>query len=689
MPGKNKNYFLVPIAVLCLSFTGLNGQTLERNRLDSLLKQLQQEHTETSRVQLLNSISYFYFSINPDSGIIIANQALRIANAAHDSGGIAGAYRSLGANYWEKNNYLQSQDFYWASLRITQKINDDFGTAKSLHGIATNYETEYNFQKALEYYRQSAQVAQKICDTVLWAGCLSNIAEIYNHDKMQDSALYCLGKARSLFLQEHNSRDAAFMERGIALIYADQGKYRQALALQQRVLKVFEELNLASAVGILQSDIAAGFNAQSQYNEALRYYFASLATYNKIKDNYFSRFKARTYLTIGNVYVSMSADKSFNRSFCLNQATVWVNKGIQLCKQLKEPAGLRDAYKVLAPVMAAQGNYKAAYESYNSYVLYKDSLNNVELDKKAARTELENIYTKKKDSLSYLAKLNAAEMHKLSQEAELAQFKLREQWLYFTIAAVIACFAASLFIYRYQTRRLQFKNQLDIQKREKQLMEIGMQQKLDNLKFAALRSQMNPHFIFNALNTVQSYVYMNDKKSAGNYLGKFSELMRKILDNSNKQTITLAEEIRLLHLYIDIEQARFGDNLSVAFFVDPTLDTGNLQMMPMIIQPYVENAIKHGLMHKNGAKNLSVNIMKIGQCIEIVVDDNGVGRTQSAAINKARGAGHNSFAHTAGEERIELLQKLFGKEAGITIIDKKNIDDTPAGTKVVILVPQL
>ena len=191
---------------------------------------------------------------------------------------------------------------------------------------------------------------------------------------------------------------------------------------------------------------------------------------------------------------------------------------------------------------------------------------------------------------------------------------------------------------------------------------------------------MNPHFIFNALNTIQSYVYCNDKNSASNYLGKFSDLMRKILDNSRNEKITLEEEINVLQLYIDIERARFGDRFFARIDTDPGLDTENIFIPPMLIQPYAENAIKHGLLHQSGEKRLLIRISKSTdqKYTEIIIDDNGIGREKSIKINKKR-VEHHSFATAANERRIDLINQLHDKKIMLEIIDKKNADGIAAG----------
>jgi LytS/YehU family sensor histidine kinase len=188
------------------------------------------------------------------------------------------------------------------------------------------------------------------------------------------------------------------------------------------------------------------------------------------------------------------------------------------------------------------------------------------------------------------------------------------------------------------------------------------------------------------MNTIQSFVYKNDKRSVSNYMGKFSELIRKILDTSNISSISLKEEIDILELYLDLEKARFESDFSVELIVEPELDLENIQIPPMFIQPCIENAIKHGLFHKQGLRHLKVVIAYDDaqkEYIRIEIDDDGIGRTRSREINKTLYANHKSFAGSAMESRVDLINQTIDKKISLFVIDK----DDQAGTIVIIRLP--
>lgn len=334
-------------------------------------------------------------------------------------------------------------------------------------------------------------------------------------------------------------------------------------------------------------------------------------------------------------------------------------------KFLQALMGLSKAYE-------GKGDYKTASAFSNRYYEIRDSLNSLNYNAKVAFLEVQ----KEKMQVQNERALNLQSLHK--------------HWLSSIIIIISLISVGVYFIYRYRLRQLQLQNQLAREKTDKILAETGYQHKLDELTFSALRSQMNPHFIFNALNTIQGFVYFNDKKSASGYLVKFSQLIRKILDNSNKQTITLGEEIEILRLYTDIEKARFGENFNVTIDIDPALDQEFILIPAMLIQPFVENSIKHGVFHKQGDKILRITISKPQdhQVIEVVIDDNGIGRGRSKEINKSRIA-HHSFATAANEKRIDLINQTIDKKTRLKIIDKLNIDGSPAGTTVIITIPMV
>lgn len=213
-----------------------------------------------------------------------------------------------------------------------------------------------------------------------------------------------------------------------------------------------------------------------------------------------------------------------------------------------------------------------------------------------------------------------------------------------------------------------------------------LRNKVTASQLTALKSQMNPHFLFNTLNSLQDLILKHDIKNSNFYLNKFSLLMREILDVSGKDEIILSREIKMLDTYLELEKLRFGDDFNYCISVSDELDDDHIKLPPMIIQPFIENALKHGLLHKKGTKKLSIDFKLYDQVLQCVIIDNGVGRKRSEEIKLRNKSTHESFATQATEKRMDLLNSFNDKEYSFGIIDLIK-DDVAEGTEVVISIP--
>lgn len=228
------------------------------------------------------------------------------------------------------------------------------------------------------------------------------------------------------------------------------------------------------------------------------------------------------------------------------------------------------------------------------------------------------------------------------------------------------------------------------QKEEQRIAEIDkilVDKKITNLRLENLRSQMNPHFIFNALNSIQDYIISNEKELASSYLVKFSRLIRMYLDYSQQNEITLEDEINALKLYLELEKVRFEDELEYKITVDNQLNTNQIKVPSLFVQPYVENALKHGLLHKLTNRQLKVDVKIIQpQKLQITIEDNGIGRVQSEKLKRSNQQ-HTPFATKANQERVHLYKNKLKRNITIKIEDLYDKSQTALGTRVVITVP--
>jgi len=251
---------------------------------------------------------------------------------------------------------------------------------------------------------------------------------------------------------------------------------------------------------------------------------------------------------------------------------------------------------------------------------------------------------------------------------------------WFRITAVLLLAIAVYSLYRYRLRLV----------KNKQELKWEYEKKLANVEMTALLAQMNPHFIFNSLNSIDSYIIRNESKQASEYLNNFARLMRLILQNSRSNYISLKDELIALELYLQMESLRFKNKFQYAIDVDEGLDTTSIVIPPMLIQPYIENAIWHGVMTKSNGDTgkVELNIYKRKDSLYCIVSDNGIGRKKAAELREKKLNNHKrSMGMQITQDRIEIINKLYNLNTSVKIYDVENENGEAAGTRVELIIP--
>ena len=242
-------------------------------------------------------------------------------------------------------------------------------------------------------------------------------------------------------------------------------------------------------------------------------------------------------------------------------------------------------------------------------------------------------------------------------------------WWFYLAAFLIIAGSLYLYIRRLFTR---------------QRRELQLQNELGNSKLTAIKSQMNPHFIFNSLNSIQDLVLQQDQDKAYTYIGKFAKLVRQVLSFSDQDFIEVEDEITMLKLYLELEQLRFKNDFSYSIDHQNVQD---LSVPPMLIQPFAENALKHGLLHKKGDKKLSIEMHIQGEILKCIITDNGIGRSRSEEIKQRQNRTHKSFSVQGTKDRFDILQKQFGGDLGLEFLDLMSKNGEAKGTQVTLSIP--
>jgi len=312
-------------------------------------------------------------------------------------------------------------------------------------------------------------------------------------------------------------------------------------------------------------------------------------------------------------------------------------------------------------------NHKKALEMHELNKVTSEDLLNKEMHEKMLKAELKFMFDKKE---LLMKTKNEKLINKMKQESETEN--VRKNNMIIILASLFIVLCVGLF---------------SLYKVQKQKAIIALQNS-DLFRQKMLLSQMNPHFIFNSINSIQNYVLNKNEDAAYNYLAKFSKLIRMVLNNSREDDITLDVEIETLALYVDLEQLRFDNKFSYELNISEELNQFDIKIPAMLIQPYLENAILHGLMNLDGERNgeLKIEIQKQNHLLKVIIEDNGVGRVRSNEFKN--NSTHNPLAMKLTEERLEMISKLENtKNVKVIVIDLYNEEQNACGTRVELFLP--
>jgi hypothetical protein len=376
-----------------------------------------------------------------------------------------------------------------------------------------------------------------------------------------------------------------------------------------------------------------------------------------------------TSLKSDNVSLSSAANYNLGNSYLEEDPVVaasYFAKSAELTKEKPKEVDHIKAVERLSEAYEKSGKYAEALQKYKEYISLVDSIKQSEV---AGRLKNELLSTKYKVQESKIHELE------IKQEQKEKALKIQKN----TILALALGLAILLLLTYFLVKNIRQKQ------RSNTLIQLS-----------SLRSQMNPHFIFNSLNSVNGFISKNEEIKANRYISDFSKLMRTVLNNSNNPTIPLQDELKSLEIYLALEHSRFEDKFDFEISIDSKLNTSDIEVPPMLIQPYIENAVWHGLRYKEEKGILQLIVKQNNGRLEIIISDNGIGREQSQKLKTNHQRDYKSTGIANTKKRIELLNSLqssrlfANKDAksqfSVHIEDLVDVD-TPLGTKVMIHMP--
>jgi hypothetical protein len=661
---------VISILILILSVPCGFGQIrtdVPRGELDSLI-QLIPDFQGTTLVDHLNLVAISISQRYPDSCLYYAHWADSLSEKLNYPAGIAEASFNIGNGHYFKNDIKNALIFYFKSLAIIEQFPPSRLLGNVYAQIGLVYYYHFSFEHSGNYLKKAEAVFNSVNDIHSKFYAQRMIFHTLITDSLNENAFQYVIERKNYYKSiDERNYNRALNEMG--LIYL---ALKDSLALDyfKRGIEVAQDSDVRSDISVLVSNIGCFYsekpNHPDHFTQAKKYFKIGIELEKKT-DRY--ALAAEFCKDFGKLYIKykkfVSADSVFKEALVLlhkfdsTLLTVsFDDPSVKMRDQVVSKTVRLEIYKNYVTIFRAVGDYKKAFE----YEVLRNELN-----------EWIQLNRVKKESEVIQAKYEADKMNQqiafLSTKNELQQIKALR-----SIQIVIG--VASFFIISGLLTILYFRQK-----------KLKIEQEKTNLQQKLLRSQMNPHFIFNSLASIQNSIINEEPKKASKYLARFSKLVRHILDSSVEEFIPLEQEISTIENYLELQKIRFPEKFDYTIEVDEQLDTESVQIPPMLAQPFIENAIEHGIRHKESKGKIDIRFRLQNGMIELEVEDDGVGRQKAQEILRTHDKDHRSLATLITADRIKAMNRKMKRKISLEIIDLKDKLDEAMGTLVYIKIP--
>lgn len=530
------------------------------------------------------------------------------------------------------------------ALRIAQKIHWPTGIADAyqLKGVSYSYVMR-DPASAIDYYHKALEANTPLHRQSFEWQTLANIALLHYDQQEYPEALEFYQKAESVLNKAENKRGESQLLMNIGQLYYDMGKpddalknFNESLTLARQHKDSLIEANVLNSIGYV-------FLEQKNYPEAIRYVNEGKQI-AELTNNQITRAASLVYLSLSNLGL-----KSYVN------AEKFGKEGLQLSTVVGNLQFQRQAWFALQKLYEETGKYQQSLNAYKQYIALNDSLISTEKKKELLQKEMQYQFDKKK----------ALAQAELSRQTTIKRSVIA--------GAVILMLGFLAFIFVYKKKR-----DADAKKKVAEFQTL-----VSETETKALRAQMNPHFIFNCLNAISDYILKNKPEIADEYLGKFAMLMRMVLENSEKKEILLADEIKALTLYMELEALRLDHRFTFEIKLGDDIDADNIVLPPLLLQPFVENSIRHGIEAGQHLGKIVIGFQKEAEIFICNIEDNGIGiRASKLLEGKNNSLPHKSLGIKITQSRIDIINKE--KESSLASL---HIREKEQGTEVEIKLP--
>ncbi|MDI9258531.1 tetratricopeptide repeat-containing sensor histidine kinase [Flavobacterium sedimenticola] len=647
---KIEQYFLL----CCLSLFAV-GAWSQNPKADSLISVLKKTRNDIDKVQLLNAIADEYKTSHPKLMSEYAQQAYQLAQKINFEVAEGNALLNLGnaniitGDYPKALRYFTEAQHLFETLTVKNNTDKQKGLAKALGSIGIIFSEQSNYSKALEYYLKAVKIYEQLKDDEKCAKLYNNIGIVYKSMSADFKALEYFIKAQKI-QEKRKDVNVGITYTNIGNSYLSQKNLPNALNYYNKAKIALDRNPNPRALGEWYNNFGLYHKASGNPAKAIENWNSAIRTFQSIDDKFGI---ADSYIYLGQLYLQQNK---------LAEAMQMAQQSLTLAKEIKVLEQIVISEKLLSDIYSQQNNTALALQHFKRYSEAKDSLTNEENIRRSVEEELVYDFEKRE----------AVQQKEIEKRDLLLQEESKRNTLQLFFAAVfgLLLFGIAFLIYN----RIQLKKNLTLQK------------ELAEYEQKALHLQMNPHFVFNCLGSISSFIVQNGTDSAIKYLSKFSKLMRLTLEYSKESLIPIHKEIESLQNYLELEQLRFNNKFNFTIYKSSDIED-DMALPPLLMQPFVENAIIHGVIPKKEIGSIAVRFSIANDSLICTIEDNGIGFQESKAQKINSVVAHKSMALDITKKRLEMIESATKQKTDFSIEETKNKEGEVTGTKVTLQLP--
>ena len=634
----------------------------QQSAQDSLLRLLQDHPGQDDRrAELLNALAFMLHTAQPDSTVAYVDEVIGFAAKLQDQKNLSSAYSIKGIAYLFKSELQNAEIWTEKALAIDRKIGHQAGIAANTSNLALIFFRQNNYPAALAQFQQAAQQFGALNDPKEIMIYL-NMSGIYAETKNFRKAEEYMQLARERNKQANDPRLEGYALLNLGTLYIDEGDHQKGRRYLDSALVANQQVNDQGNIAKVYGNLGSSFAKTHDYIRANDYHKRALAINTTIGN---SRSIAVNHCGIGECYTMLDS---------LPQAYQHLSLARAISKQLDAIDLKRDIAQNLSQYFEKTARFDSALYYHKQFLTYKDSLDNEANQNQLTRLELQYDFDLK-------------EQEYVQQQA-IRDLQFRQLWLYGILIIGALLSLGGYLLSRSRTRTLRLRNEIRENELNQQAAALLLQQQLSESELKALRSQMNPHFMFNVLSSIESYILEQDAKSASRLVQRFAKLTRFVLENSTQPLVSANREWEAVRLYVELEAERFEHPFTYEFTVVAPLQLSEVRVPPMLIQPLAENAILHGIRPATGyPTHLHLSIGIEANHLAIYVTDNGIGLAAAKTHHrKVTAYKEKSLGLAAIEERLVLLKSQYPQShPSLTVTPVDPQEGT--GTQARLLIP--